>query len=125
MLRQPHREGAQAAQRQEHVVGTGADAEQFDGVGDQRPRRGIGRDGPEHDAFDRHGDGRVARGAGLVLGQRPVGRPEPQRQASATCVLADLRAGVDVEQLDVLQQLAGAVADRVDDRLGGDIRRRR
>jgi hypothetical protein len=28
MLRQPHRERAQAAQRQEHVVGPGADAEQ-------------------------------------------------------------------------------------------------
>ena len=30
MLRQPHRERAQAAQRQKHVIGSGADAEQPD-----------------------------------------------------------------------------------------------
>ena len=49
VLRQPHRERAQAAQRQKHVVGSGADAEQPDRFGDQRPGLGVGRDRAEHD----------------------------------------------------------------------------
>ncbi len=50
----------------------------------------------------------VAGGAGLVLGQRPVGGPEPQRQGQRLAALPDLRTGVDVEQPHVLEQLTGA-----------------
>ena len=49
MLRQPHRQRAQTADRQEHVIRSGANAEQLDRVGHQRPGLGIGRDRAEHD----------------------------------------------------------------------------
>ena len=38
MLREPHRECAGASQREEYVVGPGANAEQADALGNQRPR---------------------------------------------------------------------------------------
>ena len=56
----------------------------------------------------------VAGGAGLVLGQRPVGRPEPQGQGQGFATLPDLRAGIDVEQSRILQQVAGTLAYDVD-----------
>ena len=49
MLRKPHRERAQAAQREKHVVRSRADAEQPDRLGNQRPGLGVGRNGAEHD----------------------------------------------------------------------------
>ena len=49
MLREPHRERAGAAQRQEDVVGPGADAKQADALGEQRPRLRVRRDRAEHD----------------------------------------------------------------------------
>ena len=73
------------------------------------------------DAVGRGLDRGVAGRAGLVLGQRAVGGAEPQRQRQRLAALADLRTGVDVEQPDVLEQLARAVADRVDDALRGDL----
>ena len=80
-----------------------------------------GKLGPLDGADGRGGgcDGRVAGRAGLVLGQGPVGGPEPQRQRQRFALLADLRAGVDVEQLDRLQQLTGAGADGLHHSLGG------
>ena len=49
MLRQPHRERAQTADRQEHVIRSGANAELLDRFGHQRPGLGVGRDRAEHD----------------------------------------------------------------------------
>ena len=49
MLRKPHRQRTQAAQRQKHIVRSGADAEQPDRLRDHRPRLRVGRDGAEHD----------------------------------------------------------------------------
>ena len=49
-------------------------------------------------------DGRVARGRRLLLGQRAVRRPEPQREGQRLVARADLVAGVDVEEPDRLEQ---------------------
>ena len=66
-------------------------------------------------------DGGVARRAGLALGQRTIGRAESQRQRQRLASVADLRAGVDVEQPDILEQFARPVAHSVDHRPSGDV----
>ena len=60
----------------------------------------------------------VASRAGLVLGERAVRGAESQRQCQRFAAIADLRAGVHVEQPDIFQQRTGAVANRVHDALG-------
>ncbi len=49
MMRKPHRQRAQATQRQKDVIGPGADPEQPDALGNERPGAGVGRDRSEHD----------------------------------------------------------------------------
>ena len=50
------------------------------------------------------GDRGVASGAGLLLGQGPVGSAEPQRERQRLVAGADLVAGVDVEEPDRLEE---------------------
>src|SRR5262249_38361166 len=73
------------------------------------------------DAIGGDPHGGVARRAGFVLGQRAIGGAESQCQRHRLATVADLRAGVDVEQPDVLEQFARAVAHGVDHRLRGDV----
>jgi hypothetical protein len=49
VLREPHRKCAQAPQRREDIVGTGADAEQADVFRNNGPGHGVGGNGSEHD----------------------------------------------------------------------------
>ena len=49
MLREPDRQRARAAQRQEYVIRAGANAEQADALGEQRPRVRVRRNRAEHD----------------------------------------------------------------------------
>ena len=58
----------------------------------------------------RIGQRRIPGRTGLVFGQRPVGCPEPQCQGQRLTVLPHLRAGVDVEEGDILEQVAGSVS---------------
>lgn len=62
-------------------------------LGAQHGADGLGR--PPH--------GGVAGRAGVVLGQRAIRRPKPKREGERLAIFTDLRAGEDVEQLDVLE----------------------
>ena len=66
---------------------------------------------------------RLARGRGLLLGERAVRRPEPQGERQRPVTLADLRAGVDVEEPHRLAQRAGPFAQRRRELLGGQVGR--
>src|SRR4051812_15955625 len=57
-------------------------------------------------------DGGVARRARLLLGEGPVGRPEPQRERQRLVARADLVAGVDVEEPDRLEVLPCPLPER-------------
>ena len=70
----------------------------------------------------REGNRGVPRRGGLLDGQRPVGRAEAQRVRQGLLALADLLAGVDVEQPDGLQQFARPLAQRGLDLGGRDVR---
>ena len=56
--------------------------------------------------------GEVARRSGLPLLEGPVGRAEAQGVRQGLLALADLVAGVDVEEPDRLEQLPRALAER-------------
>ena len=60
----------------------------------------------------RQRDGGVASRGGLLLGQGAVGRPEAQREGQRLAALADLLAGVDVEEPYGLAQRPGALPQR-------------
>src|ERR1700712_5846005 len=60
----------------------------------------------------REGDGRVARGARLLLGQGAVGGPEAQGEGERLATLADLRSGVDVEEAHRLAERSRALSQR-------------
>src|ERR1700722_8084842 len=49
------------------------------------------------------GDGGVPGGTRLLRGQRPVGRPEPQRVGQRLAARPGLIAGIDVKELQVLK----------------------
>src|ERR1700684_3367201 len=68
------------------------------------------------ETFSGAAHGRVAGRAGVVFGQRAVSGAEPQREGQRLVAVAHLGTGVDVEQPDVFEQLAGAGADGVLDR---------
>ena len=82
-------------------------------LGPVRQRQVAALDGA--DAFGRDLHRGIAGGARLVLGQRAIRGAEPQRQRQRLAALADLRARVHVEQSDVFEQSARAIADRSDD----------
>ena len=107
MLRQPHRERAQAAQREEDVIRAGTDAEQADAFGDLRPSLGIGRDGAEHDvgmAADIFGGGLHADVDALferaVIERRRPGVVVDDERAAR---MRDLGDGADVGHLERLR----------------------
>src|SRR5690242_11479060 len=56
------------------------------------------------------GHGRVAGRGGLGRGERPVRGTEPERVGQRLAVLADLSAGVDVEQAHASSSSLGAPA---------------
>src|SRR3712207_8583755 len=56
----------------------------------------------------------------VLVGERPVLRAEAQVQRERHAPLADLRAAVDVEDLDRLEELAGAAPHRVEHHGGAD-----
>src|ERR1019366_8001599 len=62
------------------------------------------------DAAGGFGDRGVPGGGGLLDGERPVRRAEPQRVRQRFASLTGLRARVDVEQPDFLQQVRLATA---------------
>src|SRR3954468_19204797 len=60
------------------------------------------------DLGGRLGDGGVAGSEDLDVGQRAVGGAQAQRVGKRATAGTDLRAGVDVKQPQVLEQVAGA-----------------
>ena len=52
---------------------------------------------------------------GFLYGERSVGGTKRDTDGNALFALADLRAAVDVKQLDVLYQLAARAANRLKD----------
>ena len=58
------------------------------------------------------GDGRVPRRGSLDVGQRAIGRTEPQGERQRTMSGRHLTAGEDVEEVDRLQEFAGALRQR-------------
>src|SRR3954452_9850772 len=66
-------------------------------------------------------DGGVTGGRRLLLGERAVGCPEPERERQRLAALAHLVAGEDVEEPDRLQEVAGALAQRRLDLRRGDV----
>lgn len=63
----------------------------------------------------------VACRARVVFGQRAIRCAEPQREGQRFSVVPDLRAGKDVEQLQILQQISGTVSDGIGDHLCRDV----